>query len=100
MRVVINSKFGGFCISIAAAEFMAKRGNKIAKAELDEFQETGKRKRIMIRFFATLIVLFIALKLTGVIDWSWLWVLAPIWIPGGFVLLIIGAVILFYILKG
>lgn len=28
-----------------------------------------------------LTVLFIALKLTGVIDWSWLWVLAPFWGP-------------------
>jgi len=26
-------------------------------------------------------VLFVALKLTGVIAWSWLWVLAPFWIP-------------------
>lgn len=26
-----------------------------------------------------LAVLFIALKLTGVINWSWLWVLSPIW---------------------
>lgn len=26
-------------------------------------------------------VLFIGLKLTGYIDWSWLWVLAPFWIP-------------------
>ena len=26
-----------------------------------------------------LAVLFIALKLTGVIKWSWLWVLSPIW---------------------
>ena len=25
--------------------------------------------------------LFIALKLCHVIDWSWWWVLAPIWIP-------------------
>lgn len=30
---------------------------------------------------ALLAVLFIALKLTGVIAWSWLWVLAPFWIP-------------------
>lgn len=28
-----------------------------------------------------LLVLFIALKLTGVINWSWWWVLAPFWIP-------------------
>jgi hypothetical protein len=26
-----------------------------------------------------LAVLFIGLKLTGLIAWSWLWVLAPIW---------------------
>lgn len=34
-----------------------------------------------IEFFDLLAILFIALKLTGVITWSWLWVLAPIWIP-------------------
>lgn len=26
-------------------------------------------------------LLFIALKLTGHITWSWVWVLAPFWIP-------------------
>lgn len=25
-------------------------------------------------------VLFIALKLTGEIEWSWLWVLSPLWV--------------------
>ena len=34
-----------------------------------------------IGFFQLLTVLFIALKLTGNIDWSWLWVLSPLWIP-------------------
>ena len=34
-----------------------------------------------IGFCGLLAVAFIVLKLTGVIDWSWLWVLAPIWIP-------------------
>jgi hypothetical protein len=28
-----------------------------------------------------LLVLFIGLKLTGVIAWSWFWVLSPFWIP-------------------
>lgn len=28
-----------------------------------------------------LLILFITLKLTGVIDWSWWWVLAPFWVP-------------------
>jgi hypothetical protein len=26
-------------------------------------------------------VLFVGLKLTGYIQWPWLWVLAPFWIP-------------------
>lgn len=28
-----------------------------------------------------LLILFIGLKLTNNIDWSWWWVLSPIWIP-------------------
>lgn len=28
-----------------------------------------------------LTVLFVGLKLTGNIDWSWWWVLSPLWIP-------------------
>lgn len=48
-------------------------------------------------FAGLLAILFIALKLTGVITWSWLWVLAPIWIPFVivvFVLIIIGIVVI------
>lgn len=37
-----------------------------------------------IGFFGLLGILFIGLKLTGVIDWSWWWVTAPLW--GGFAL--------------
>ena len=50
-----------------------------------------------IGFFGLLAILFIALKLTGVITWSWLWVLAPIWIPfviAVFVLIIVGIVVI------
>ena len=28
-----------------------------------------------------LTVVFIVIKLVGVINWSWIWVLAPLWIP-------------------
>jgi len=41
-----------------------------------------------ISFFGLLTLLFIALKLTGHIDWSWWWVLAPIWISFGLGLLV------------
>ena len=33
-----------------------------------------------IGFCGLLSILFIALKLTGFIRWSWLWVLSPLWI--------------------
>lgn len=33
-----------------------------------------------IGFMGMLAILFIGLKLTGYIDWSWLWVLSPLWI--------------------
>lgn len=36
--------------------------------------------------FPTLLtLLFIGLKLTNYIDWSWLWVLSPLWLPIVFV---------------
>jgi len=34
-----------------------------------------------INFFGLLTVAFITLKLLDKIDWSWWWVLAPMWIP-------------------
>ena len=37
-----------------------------------------------------LTVAFIVLKLCKVIDWSWWWVLAPLWIPIVLALVIVG----------
>jgi len=34
-----------------------------------------------INFFGLLAIVFITLKLTGYIAWSWWWVLAPLWAP-------------------
>lgn len=48
-----------------------------------------------IGFFGLLAILFIALKLTGYITWSWWWVLAPIWGPAIFVIIILMAIIAF-----
>lgn len=41
-----------------------------------------------IGFFGLLTIVFITLKLTGYIAWSWWWVLAPIWAPLALVLTI------------
>lgn len=40
-----------------------------------------------IGFCGMLTILFIGLKPTGYIDWSWLWVLSPLWLPITIVLL-------------
>lgn len=42
-----------------------------------------------IGFCGLLTILFIALKLTNVITWSWWWVLAPLWIPTAIALAIL-----------
>lgn len=40
-------------------------------------------------FGGVLTVIFVVLKLLHVIDWKWIWVLAPIWISFALVLLTI-----------
>lgn len=30
---------------------------------------------------SSMLAMFIVLKLTGVVAWSWIWVLCPFWIP-------------------
>ena len=50
-------------------------------------------------FLSLLAVAFIVLKLTGFISWSWLWVLAPIWIPAVIVLAILLIVLVVVLVK-
>jgi hypothetical protein len=42
-----------------------------------------------IGFVGLLTILFIGLKLTGHIDWSWCWVLSPLWITAGSLLFVV-----------
>jgi len=42
-----------------------------------------------IGFAGLLAIVFITLKLTGHIAWSWWWVLSPLWIPLAFVVTIL-----------
>jgi hypothetical protein len=37
-----------------------------------------------------LFLIFMTLKLTGSIDWSWWWVTSPLWVPLAFGIVIIG----------
>lgn len=47
-----------------------------------------------IGFAGLLTIVFITLKLTGYIAWSWWWVLSPIWISFAIVITIIALVLL------
>ena len=48
-------------------------------------------------FASLLTLLFIALKLVGVIAWPWVWVLAPLWI--GFIVAVLIAVVLYALFR-
>lgn len=43
-----------------------------------------------IGFVGLLTILFIALKLTGHVEWSWIWVLSPLWISALLAIVLIG----------
>lgn len=51
-----------------------------------------------IGFIGLLTILFVALKLTDYIDWSWWWVLSPILISVAFALSVLSAGLLFIVL--
>lgn len=44
MKIVINRCYGGFSVSLAAARFMAERGNRTAIAELAEYDAKIENK--------------------------------------------------------
>ena len=50
-----------------------------------------------IGFCGVLAIVFIVLKLIGVISWPWIWVLSPIWIP--IVLAVLYIILLFLVIK-
>lgn len=43
-------------------------------------------------------ILFITLKLTNIIQWSWWWVLAPFWIPTAFLVMSLVVVLILAIM--
>ena len=65
--------------------------NKVAVQA--QSQSTG------VGFAGLLTIAFIVLKLTGVITWSWLWVLSPIWISFALFIIILLGVAVVVILK-
>jgi len=51
-----------------------------------------------VSFPGLLAIAFIVLKLLGHITWSWWWVLSPLWIPAGLLLIIFLIIVLFVVI--
>tara|TARA_B100000780_G_scaffold278781_1_gene253641 strand:+ start:1381 stop:1647 length:267 start_codon:yes stop_codon:yes gene_type:complete len=47
-------------------------------------------------FSTSLTLIFITLKLTGIIEWSWWFVLGPLWIPFAIIVLVFAPIWLIY----
>ena len=60
-------------------------------------KNSGSSSSSGIGFSGLLTIVFIVLKLIGVIDWSWLWVLAPLWI--GALIFVIIVLIAYFLAK-
>lgn len=55
--------------------------------------------RTGVSFTGALTLIFITLKLTHVIDWSWVWILAPLWIPLALVAVILLVAFILYVVR-
>jgi hypothetical protein len=53
-----------------------------------------------IGFWGLLGIVFITLKLTGYIDWPWIWVLCPLWIGPAFFLVVLSVAGVCFLLAG
>jgi hypothetical protein len=63
--------------------------NAIKQSRYKTMSSSSSRSSGGISFTGALTILFIGLKLGHVINWSWWWVLSPIWISALFVFSII-----------
>ena len=50
-------------------------------------------------FVPILTLILITLKLTNYINWNWLWVLSPMWIPLGIVAIVFTVIFIFLLIK-
>lgn len=61
--------------------------------------EKNKTTYIGIGFCDVLTIAFIILKLLNIITWSWIWVLAPIWLPVALILGVFVIVVIITLVK-
>ena len=56
--------------------------------------ETTKSVKKSYSLSTPIFLVFLILKLTGVVNWSWFWVLSPLWIPLVMMILVLGFIVL------
>ena len=70
-----------------------QKGKPMTKFEYDIYKEYDKKTSAAAKggmsFLEVLLLVFIILKLCKIINWSWWWVLSPIWIPIGLWLILL-----------
>lgn len=54
----------------------------------------NKTKQGGLGIVSVLTIIFVVLKLLGVIRWSWIWVLSPIWISAVIVAAVLSAILI------
>jgi hypothetical protein len=59
-----------------------------------------KKVSVNFPFLGILTLIFITLKLTGHITWSWWWVLSPLWIPVSIIIIIASLITAFIMILG
>ncbi len=59
---------------------------------------SNKKSNSGLSLTAVLFIVFLVLKLTGNIDWSWWWVTSPLWIPFAIVLGLVFIVVILIVL--
>ena len=60
---------------------------------------SDKTTRNGLNFTELILIVFIVLKLTNVINWSWWWVLSPLWISLGIVIIILIGFGIYWLVK-
>lgn len=70
----------------------ATSGPAITQLEGSDMSDTSSSNAGGIGLGGALFLVFLVLKLTDTIDWSWWWVTAPLWIPAAFALAIFAVI--------
>lgn len=66
----------------------------------DNNKATANANSKGIGFVGLLTIVFVVLKLVGVIDWSWFWILSPHWISAALVVFILILFMVIFLVKG